>query len=144
MGADIHFYVEKKVDDTWQPVKGPNRWYGKWEGERKLALEGWAYSGRNYELFSLLADVRNYGNRIEPLAEPRGLPEDVSEMIEKISDDWEWDGHSYSYFYLSELEKEKDRFKEISPNIIKETIPKLKILSQGDLDSVRVVFWFDN
>lgn len=40
------------------------------------------YTGRNYRLFAVLAGVRNdYG--IEPIAEPRGVPDDVSKDVLK-------------------------------------------------------------
>lgn len=64
---------------------------------------GRAFGDRNYYLFAVLADVRNYGDAFVPIAEPRGLPEDVSIKIKRISDYWGGDGHSHSYFTLKEL-----------------------------------------
>jgi len=70
MGCDIHLYIEYK--------------------DKKPALEngyvpGWqSYGnrinpGRNYAMFALMADVRNYGDEKLPvLVEPRGMPDDVS------------------------------------------------------------------
>jgi hypothetical protein len=62
-------------------------------------------------LFAILADVRNgygfagcdTGDGFKPIAEPRGLPEDVSPGVKKMSDYWDCDGHSHSYFTLKEL-----------------------------------------
>lgn len=72
---------------------------------------GRAFGGRNYYLFAVLADVRNghgfagisTGDGFNPIAEPRGIPEDVSIKIKRISDYWGGDGHSHSYFTLKEL-----------------------------------------
>lgn len=60
------------------------------------------YDGRNYELFSILADVRNSDEFI-PIDSPRGIPEDSDERIRKASDDYGIDGHSHSHFTLEEL-----------------------------------------
>ena len=65
MGCDIHCYVEYQVsyfDD--EP-----HW---------ATFGGHINPGRDYELFALMADVRNYYSpRVEPLHTPRGLPDDV-------------------------------------------------------------------
>jgi hypothetical protein len=70
------------------------------------------YDERNYDLFAMLADVRNghgfagldTGNRLNPISEPRGLPLDVTEGVKQNSDRWGCDGHSHSWLLLSELE----------------------------------------
>lgn len=42
------------------------------------------YQDRNYHVFSLLADVRN-GGGIQPIDEPRGLPDDMSaELVDRL------------------------------------------------------------
>ena len=108
MGCDIHVYTEFK------PWYGKNN--GKWfsgdyfklnpsyeedEDEEKMEVVP-IYHDRNYTLFSILADVRNYGEN-EPIAEPRGLPADCCPEIKKESDSLGADGHSHSYFTLKEL-----------------------------------------
>ena len=89
MGCDIHFYVEKWSDE--EVTEGPidisdkrdslisnvlklkreyrwisvDKWYrdeGYWTNYGNSF-----YSGRNYELFAKLADVRNYANNIRLL-----------------------------------------------------------------------------
>lgn len=60
------------------------------------------YRGRNYDLFAMLADVRNYG-AIEPIDDARGLPEDVCDWLREESDSWGIDAHSHTYFTLREL-----------------------------------------
>lgn len=69
MGTDIHAVFQKK-----------NQELGTWEDfEQKLWDEG-----RHYQLFAVLAGVRNgfgfagvkLGDPVEPISEPRGFPED--------------------------------------------------------------------
>ena len=106
MGCDIHLYVEKRID-------------GKWiaQGNFERDEDGYTqdgdnyYDGRNYDLFAILADVRNgrgfagvkTGDGFNPIAAPKGLPEDVSDEIKGISDSWDIDGHSHSFFTVREL-----------------------------------------
>ncbi len=69
------------------------------------------YDGRNYNLFAILADVRNgrgfagikTGDGFNPIAPPRGLPDDVSPEVKAESDSWSCDGHSHSHFTLREI-----------------------------------------
>ena len=37
------------------------------------------------------------------MSDPKGLPEDVSDVVKEESDRWNGDGHSHSYFTLREL-----------------------------------------
>ena len=117
MGCDIHFYVEKRNSE------------GKWEsadawtiqkdttterGVRKFVqyTEALCHS-RNYNLFAILANVRNgvgfadcdTGDGFQPIDRPRGLPEDVSIDVREMSDSWGSDGHSHSYLTVDELLK---------------------------------------
>ena len=84
MGCDIHIATEMRHNGRWRRVR--------------LDQE---YDGRNYRLFAMLADVRNsYG--IAPIAEPRGLPDDISHDLEDGENFWLGD-HSYSWLTLREL-----------------------------------------
>lgn len=73
--------------------------------------EDWIFDGRNYDLFAILADVRNgygfagceTGEGFNPIDQPRGLPDDVSSIVEKASEEWGIDGHSHSFITLREL-----------------------------------------
>jgi hypothetical protein len=73
--------------------------------------QGWLYDGRNYDLFAILANVRNgrgfagvkTGLGFNPIAEPKGLPEDVSGYVKAASDQWDGDGHSHSWHTLADL-----------------------------------------
>lgn len=77
--------------------------------ERKSPTYGWINSGcpdlnRDYELFSVLAGIRNSYN-LKPISEPRGLPEDVCSEMKYNSEHWDSDGHSHSYVTLKELKE---------------------------------------
>lgn len=106
MGCDIHLYVEKKID-------------GKWQLQGKLvdddgykSIQGKPfYHGRNYNLFAILADVRNgrgfagikTGEGFNPISEPRGVPDDASDEYKAMVESWGCDGHSHSYHTLRQL-----------------------------------------
>lgn len=95
MGCDIHLCAEKKINNKWETV----------------GIE--IYQGRNYDLFSILAGVRNgygfagtpTGSGFEPIDVPRGTPSDVSDDVKGELINWEGDGHSYSYFTLKEIKE---------------------------------------
>jgi len=104
MGCDIHFYVERKIDGVWvqqfdptieDPTNHPARWSKYW------------FHNRNYMLFGLLAGVRN--DEITPLADPRGVPSDMSSSLSSEWNDWSGDGHTPSYFTLPELLEARDK-----------------------------------
>jgi hypothetical protein len=74
------------------------------------------YNGRNYNLFAMLADVRNgrgfagvqTGAGFNPIAEPRGLPDDVTpghydEEVEDFVGGFNFGDHSFSHLTLKEL-----------------------------------------
>ena len=107
MGADIHVRVEYKPYGERSWVDGDfyrrNRWHKEFKEEREYEVVP-IYDGRNYMLFSLLADVRNDG-LIEPICQPKGVPEDCCESVKKDIEYWDVDGHSHSYFTLAELIK---------------------------------------
>lgn len=111
MGADIHLYVEAK------PVESEHDWqrftrslsHENWRETRSFNM-GWG-TYRNYSAFAMLADVRNgsgfagvdLGDGFEPIDKPRGLPNDISDPVQRESDGWSGDGHSHSWFTLREL-----------------------------------------
>lgn len=109
------------------------------------------YEDRNYFLFAVLADVRN-GYDIEPLSQPKGIPEDSCYPIKYIVDQWRGDGYSHSYFTLKEiLEVDCDKYCTKLPEVdrtnwldgFKETLNDLKELDNNP-ENVRCVFFFDN
>lgn len=118
MGCDIHIFVERKEGDKWVSADKwtPNKYYdpAEPEGEKPLVVDydDRIYRGRNYDLFGILANVRNgrgfagivTGKPFTPISMPKGLPGDVSDEVRSESDYWEGDGHSHSWLTLAELE----------------------------------------
>ena len=110
MGCDIHLYVEKRVNKKWVYASAKDHGCNTQFGEQ-YGYDYW-YDGRNYSLFSILANVRNgygfagcvTGEGFMPISEPRGLPKDVCLKIKKESAEWGGDGHSHSWLTLKELQ----------------------------------------
>lgn len=153
MGCDIHAYVEKRVGDHWE------------------ALEFEIFEdGRSYSIFGFLAGVRNY-SAVTPIAEPRGLPADVSDTVRASFEQWGGDGHTSSWLTLEELlafdydamMEDRRCTREIAPNCFSggETCApgEGKIMSYREFlfpyffaningakhaGAERIVFWFDN
>ncbi len=97
MGCDIHFYVEVRKDGKWTTA---DTW--ETEDDHRNNYDHAFYSGRNYNLFSLLADVRSEEGAL-PFSEPRGIPADSCPEIKAVVEQWDTDGHSHSHFTLAEL-----------------------------------------
>jgi hypothetical protein len=104
MGCDIHFFVERRKRGRWGEVYKKEKVEIRYPKGKPYVYytNYYGYRGRNYDLFAILAGVRNY-NDIQPISEPRGLPDDVCKPIKKESDAWDCDGHSHSYLTLKEL-----------------------------------------
>lgn len=154
MGCDIHSFAERRNKETneWEVVKECvtlsdfyRDWYKKEKGDSP-------FKWRHYSMFGFLAGVRD--QTIEPISEPRGIPEDMSQEVFNECEYWEFDGHSYSWLLLRELvEFDYDKnctgdgdltesYREMLNDLFFVHLEDLKTL--GDLDDVRVVFWFDN
>jgi hypothetical protein len=114
MGCDIHLVVERRRrDGRWERVLPPEEARDPClvQNDRRRALFSW-YDGRNYALFAILADVRNYGGYLHPISSPRGLPPNIapeSRLIEdytlRVDDDDVFSGdHSFSWLTLAELQ----------------------------------------
>lgn len=156
MGCDIHFYVEKKHPVGWLPVDPPDT--GERNQDGTIHYDNLAYKSigrepvdppkwnidRNYWLFSVLAGVRAYAPKPEPIALPRSLPSDVSSSVNAEYKSWDCDAHSASYLTLSELLK----YEWLTPAVwthcdfVDIVIPAMQAI--GGPDEVRCVFWFDN
>ena len=97
MEVDINLFIEKRDKDT-----------GKWH-----ALSTYydaVYEGRDYGLFGLLAGVRSTSGMLQPV---RGLPEDVSDELRKLYNEYDYfpyesrDEYGYfsaTYYDFCELE----------------------------------------
>ena len=98
MGCDIHIYIEKRVNgDKWQTHPGHTLIHKGTEDEQIGSVDA---TGRDYTLFAALAGVRGSGPA------PLGLPDDISQTIERAIARYGNDGHSHSYISL-------DNFKDI-------------------------------
>ncbi len=108
MGCDIHLAVEvQDAKGVWHSV---DEWGDKY-GDGYPTIMHPYYDDRNYNLFAILANVRNgygfggipTGDGFVPMAAPRGLPRDASIEVRAWSDRWGGDGHSHSWCTLREL-----------------------------------------
>ena len=111
MGTDIHMAAEVRKNGKWELVTA--KLFTGW-GDEKTNIP---YEGRNYNLFSMLADVRNgygfagciTGERIIPISEPKGYPSDMCQELKhnlECDDCNEWylsNDHSASFLTLKEL-----------------------------------------
>lgn len=102
MGCDIHMHVEYRFDkkDQWRCGD-----YFKLNHSDRTAPDYTLvdfFGDRNYSLFAVLADVRNYGDT-EYIDDPRGLPDDVTDVVKNDYEVWEFDAHSCSHLTLKEL-----------------------------------------
>jgi len=172
MGCDIHIHVEIKTNNEWNYFTGNHFTLSDWEKEYSGTEKGNApFDWRSYGMFGVLAGVR--GDTIPIKEVTYELPEGVSQDIQGNWNDWKGDGHSLSYLTardLFEFDYNKDistltnkrrilfeKIKKYKYNSINETyydvlggpdsmfFTHVKELSElGDLDDVRIVFWFDN
>lgn len=112
MGCDIHMYVERqKKDGSWVRVsnsKAPKHPYydpnADPQHKEYFDRPEWD-TGRDYTLFGRLAGVRT---NVFPIAEPRGVPSDISKGTNKDWIEGQSDWHSASYFTAKELLDVKD------------------------------------
>ena len=115
MGCDIHFYVETRDAETgnWNLVDELVR-EGEGEGDDIYVSTDYHksfYKGRSYNLFSILADVRNgrgfagvkTGEGFQPISTPRGVPDDASDGYKQLVASYGADGHSHSYHTIRQL-----------------------------------------
>lgn len=103
MGTDIHCFVEKRnKKGVWEQITG---FETSWGTDAVSPLED-----RNYDMFAVLADVRNgvgfagvpTGEPVEPISEPRGLPYDISDEVFKELDHEGW-LHNVSWLTVQDL-----------------------------------------
>ena len=95
MGSDIHLYVEMRQEDgTWRVVPSHH-------DEAQRAILTWSI-GRCYLCFALLAGVRNSWG-VTPIAEPRGVPDDLSPEVKDLARRVADDAYSQSWLALPEI-----------------------------------------
>lgn len=168
MGCDIHMVLERKIGDEWVGMhnyNSPNSeaitlydWTGEnIESNQRRPWVSYRIMDRNYELFGELAGVRTEGSLGN---EPRGLPEDMSQLTRVLANEWGQDGHSHSHLSLTEFvaayaasEDETAKLVEhrLSPTEetskwfyrIAKLVSGIEIYDQ-EYESFRICFWFDN
>ena len=89
MGCDIHGYLElrrsSREDAYWWTVCS-------------------IPDDRTYDLFGILAGVRNYVHAI-PISKPKGLPVKPSFTAKEDIERWDADGHSHSWLTWNEIKE---------------------------------------
>jgi hypothetical protein len=127
LGCDIHDYVEIRDEHgNWQLLAEPvTRGAGTPDAYLDFVGDAFEYPyyrpeapesdwnrprtchpfrSRDYDLFSVLADVRNYDSLPHLEGAPRGVPADVSPLGAQALDLYGADGHSHTWATLRELE----------------------------------------
>lgn len=104
MGADIHMYVERREGDRWVALKGRNPYYDLLKEQDEVVYQNWIWQGRDYDLFAVLADVRNEFDFV-PVSLPKGLPVDVSDIVRSHANIMCFDEHSHTWLSLRELQE---------------------------------------
>ncbi len=165
MGCDIHFYTERftssndyegprdiskdrnnKIEEIVDGKPSTERWVSadKWVKEDGSWTVDWNkqyYGGRNYVLFSILADVR--GDEV-PIDSPRGIPGDASIGYKYMCEKWDGDAHSHSYFTLDELLRvDWSQYESDYVSEFLDTIESMKGIDE-DPSKIRCCFFFDN
>jgi hypothetical protein len=125
MGCDIHVHIELKIGGEWRHYNAPA-------------------VGRNYTLFGFMAGVRD--KSVEPVSEPKGLPNDASIITKMRFASWGDDAHSVSWLGKDEIDVLRTKLEkhygedfryDLEHNIFH------TYLFDNNID-VRIVFWFDN
>lgn len=173
MGCDIHSFAEVRKDGKWD-VAGDVFPLDDWYVEHyKRTHSHEPFRDRNYSVFAFIAGVRNYSD-VQPLAAPKGKPDDLSTIVEDAVENRDADGHSHSWLTLAELLnvdydapiEDRRITVQTGPNsfnggatakpgggtstTLREFLSQrffdhLDVLKTlGDPEDVRVVFWFDN
>lgn len=170
MGCDIHFCIEKKVttykDGDRVPVE-PVRWVGVYSTyETPLLISdsepmpssgtpihGLTFYGRysamrrrNYDFFASLAGVRGDG------PEPKGFPNDASELAWMMTNPEEDDDHSHSWDTLEDFAHKwilRQKDETVAASVANTLLGGDGLIEHvvGLWDNVhlyRVVYWFDN
>lgn len=161
MGCDIHWYSETRRDGKWvcdQAASLINENDVDDVEDPRYDMDNFPHRSRDYWFFGLLADrVRCTWPWSFPQKE---LPEDVSNEVKRISDQWDCDGHSHSYLSRDELktkleelrlERAKNLIADVGTNAmqIDHLISRLEgtvadLNAEVPDEDQRIVFWFDN
>lgn len=108
MGCDSHFFLERRINKgPWHVDPGHKFLEDPRDGSLH-PLEIPSLSGRSYYLFGLVAGVRSYD--VVPVAQPRGLPSNVSKEILSYFTNYKSDFHTPTYLTPKELEKALSKY----------------------------------
>ena len=160
MGCDIHLFREHKVEGKWF---SSDAWYQESEESRHTepgtlhlsVVHEMDQPGRCYAAFGLLAGVRTEYDYSLP---EKGIPDDVSWLVEQEFIGWDVDAHTPSFINYIELQElrvklglllsessedvsTQKRYLENLVEYLEDANPSIYI--PGDSDR-RLVFWFDN
>lgn len=110
MGCDIHVLTEAliSVDDkkVWVNVDNwrfnPHYSANNEDGDPEMDLIP-IYRNRNYDLFTLLAGVRDYSGDTQSVSPPKGIPPDAAPQTLAEVERYGSDGHTHSWLTLAEI-----------------------------------------
>lgn len=109
MGCDIHLYVERRDNGKWLTC---DTWEKREDDDNThVPYQKSFYHDRNYDLFAIFADVRNgrgfagckIGDGFNPIARPRGIPDDCCKEYRERAEAYGEDGHSHSWLTVAEI-----------------------------------------
>jgi hypothetical protein len=142
MGCDIHLHVEIKINGKWEHYQHPK-------------------VRRNYNLFALMADVRNSDGDVIPVSRPKGIPDDISFMTKFcLEQDKGKNPHSHSWLSAAEIAQLEHEWKQVSGEMDHEDLEQDLIgayffgnsyagfhlyrrENPRAVEDLRFVFWFD-
>jgi hypothetical protein len=103
MGTDIAFYAEVFRHGIWQPAPEPA--ITEWSQGELVAISAIDF-GRPYQLFMALAGVcqgnlrRTMHAMVNPISEPRGLPQDMNDFYKQTLLGDAYDGCCFAHSWL--------------------------------------------
>lgn len=154
MGCDIHFTIEKKINNKWVGVfstdltpRMPSVSYDHHEiGTMTNVVP--AMKNRNYSFFAALAGVRGDG------PEAKGVPDNASPLTKAAVESWGTDGHSHSWDKLDDFmtlhikHTDSRLYKKLLVQTLKgeakEVLQGLFWEGPEERADMRVIYWFDN
>lgn len=156
MGCDIHFVIEQRLK-----VRGEHKWVGvqmdrnynfevsaSFVQERSSPLANlYKLKVCNYRFFGKLANVRMGDVNGE---NPRGIPDDASDLAISLIDGWGEDGHSHSWHTLEEFVRKYllSATSDAIVDMVKERLsgkdPVREFFYINNWSDFRVIFWFDD
>ena len=158
MGCDIHWHSETKRNGQWECDQADSFSINTEEHPPYKELNNFPNWGRDYWFFGLIQS----GVCTEwPWSFPERItiPEDLSQEVKQILDQWDSDGHSHGYLTRAELKAKREELRTLQANALinptdlmgvihhhakrlDEVIGNLKA-DVPDTDQ-RIVFFFDN